>query len=111
MLIPETEADFIEAMHDGQMRSENFAESLFYRMHKEMTPVIAQILQEQRDKPDEREAFASVAYAYAQFIASSTSAIAEIIGGENRDSLAKTILEAAAEFLNKGLAEIKQKTL
>lgn len=107
----DNEVDFIELLHDQQMATEKPGQQIYFRMHKEITPVLIRILQEAAETDDPRRTAALMIMAYANMVAGHVVSIAEIFGGEgeahapNRKGLARSLLaaiqEAASEYLAK----------
>lgn len=103
------EAEMLMSLHEAQMQAKNIEQALYYRMHKEMSPVLIRIINETFDAGGDREAFLdrieTVIIAYGQYIASSISAVSVLLGGEgddrmeNRHRIADVINDLATDYL------------
>ena len=112
-----SEAEMLMEIHDAQMNASSPEKALYYRMHKEMSPTLIRIINEAFDTSDRSQVIDQtqhVIIAYAQFVASSMSALSLLIGGgaddrlEHRQRVAEMVLELTNEFLRKFLESEKK---
>lgn len=104
-----SEADMILSIHEEQMKAKRKDRELYYRMHKEMSPVLIRIINEAFDENDSRDDTLDhvqhIVTAYAQYVASSISAMSVLLAGStddrlaHRQAVARIVNELANDFL------------